>query len=89
MIASSTMPPASTACTSDSGATDIAATWKTHAPAPIIHPIVNSGEANRALADWSGRRMSTDGAAHAPRCLYRKPTFVARAQSSARKMPKK
>ena len=45
------MPPARTAWTSESGATDIAATWKTHAPAPITQPIVNSGEANRALAD--------------------------------------
>jgi hypothetical protein len=41
------------------------------------------------MADWIGRRTSTDGAARAPRCLYRKPTFVARAQRSARTMPKK
>src|SRR6201994_4957635 len=63
MIASRTMPPARTACTSDSGATDIAATWNTHAPAPMTHPIVNSGEANRALAVCTGRRMSRAGSA--------------------------
>ena len=56
MIASITMPPARTAWTSDSGATDIAATWNTHAPVPISQPIVNSGEANSALADWIGLR---------------------------------
>ena len=69
MIASITIPPARTAWTSDSGATDIAATWNTQAPVPMTHPIVNSGEANSALADWIGLRTLTAGAAQAPRCL--------------------
>ena len=48
ITASSTTPPASTAWTSDSGASDIAATWKIHAPVAIAIPIANSGEAHRA-----------------------------------------
>ena len=35
-----------------------------------------------------GRRISTAGAAQAPRCLYRKPMLVASAQASASRMPK-
>ena len=42
ITASSTIPPASTAWTSDIGATDIAATWKTHAHEAIPIPIANS-----------------------------------------------
>ena len=43
MIASSTTPPASTAWTTDRGATAIAATWKIQAPAAISIPTANSG----------------------------------------------
>ena len=54
MIASSTTPPASTICTIESGASDIAATWKIQAPAAISMPIANIGEANSARPDRSG-----------------------------------
>ena len=69
ITASRTTPPASTACTIDSGASDIAATWKIQAPVAITIPIANSREENSARADHSGRRTSTSGAAQAPRCL--------------------
>ena len=88
ITANSTTPPARTAWTSDSGATAIAATWKIQAAEAISIPIANSLEANSALAERSGWRMSTAGAAHAPRCLNRNPTFVVRAQASARRMPR-
>src|SRR5205814_1885726 len=35
-----------------------------------------------------GRRMSTLAAAHAPRCLYRKPSCVASAQAKASRIPR-
>lgn len=82
------MPPASTDCTSDIGATDSAATWKTHALEAITIPIVNSREPNSDWAVRNGLRMSTGGAAHAPRYLNRKPMFVASAQASASGIPK-
>ncbi len=50
MIASSTTPPASTAWTTDSGATAIAATWKIQAPAAITIPSANSRDENSAFA---------------------------------------
>src|SRR5436305_15330437 len=49
--------------------------------------MANRGEAYRDMAQRMGRRMSTGGAAQAPRCLYRKPTLVASAHSTARNMP--
>ena len=51
MMASSTTPPASTAWTSDSGATAMAATWKIQAPVAINMPIANNLDANSALAE--------------------------------------
>ena len=57
-------------------------------PTAISMPIANSLEANSALAERSGWRMSTAGAAQAPRCLNRKPTLVVRAQASASRMPR-
>ena len=69
MIASSTTPPASTICTIERGAIDIAATWKTQAPVAISMPIANIGEANSERPERRGWRMSTGGAAQAPRCL--------------------
>ena len=65
MTASRTMPPASTDCTSDIGATDRAATWKTHALEAITIPIVNSREPNSDWAVRNGLRMST-GSARTP-----------------------
>jgi hypothetical protein len=69
ITASNTTPPASTACTSESGATAIAATWKIQAPLAISIPIANSRDLNSDFPLHRGRRMSTGGAAHAPRCL--------------------
>ena len=48
ITASSTTPPARTACTSERGATAIAATWKIQAPEAISMPSENSLEANSA-----------------------------------------
>jgi hypothetical protein len=89
MIASNTTPPASTACTTDSGTIDIAATWKIQAPLAITIPTANQREEYSWRAVRNGRRMSTAGAARAPRCLYRKPMLVASAQASASKMPRR
>ena len=83
------MPPASTDCTTDSGAADSAPTWKTQATLPISIPTVNILTLNNDRAVFSGCRMSTRGAAQAPRCLYRKPMFVVSAQPSASRMPKR
>src|SRR3954452_7323054 len=82
-----TSPPAITGWTTDSGAIAIAATWKTHAPTATSQPIVNHLLQKRPLALSTGWRMSTVGAAHAPRCFQRNPRFVAKAQTSASNMP--
>src|SRR4051794_13710234 len=87
MTARKTRPPAITGWTTDSGAMAIAATWKTHAMTATHQPIANHFEQNRPFALVSGWRMSTAGAAHAPRCFQRKPRFVAKAQTSASNMP--
>ena len=55
--------------TIDNGAIDIAATWKIQAPVAISMPIANIGEANSERPVRRGWRMSTGGAAQAPRCL--------------------
>ena len=56
MIASRTTPPASTAWTTDSGAIDIAATWKIQAPVAIAKPNANVRVVNSALPERSGWR---------------------------------
>src|SRR5947199_8968689 len=66
----------------------IAPTWKIQAPVAINIPRANRRDLNRHRAVRTGWRMSTAGAAQAPRCLNRKPTFVARAQASASSMPR-
>src|ERR1700751_5121380 len=43
---------------------------------------------NRDFAHCHVGRMSTAGAAHAPRCLNRKPTIVVREQTSESRMPR-
>src|SRR5205814_2507411 len=80
-------PPAMTGWTTESGAIAIAATWKTQARTATAQPMANHLEQKRPLALESGWRMSTAGAAHAPRCFQRKPRFVAKAQTSASDMP--
>src|SRR5664280_1787913 len=70
------------------GATARAATWKIQAPAAISMPRAKKREEKSALPVRRGWRKSTGAAAHAPRCLNRKPTLVVRAQPSARKMPR-
>ena len=69
MTARTTTPVESTACTTEIGARAIAATWRSQAPSATAMPIANQREANRDLTVFSGRRMSTLGAAQAPRCL--------------------
>ena len=51
------------------GATAIAPTCSAQAPTPIAQPIANGREANNERAVLPGCRMSTAGAAQAPRCL--------------------
>ncbi len=76
-----------TAWTIESGAMASAATWKTHAPSATSMPIANHFERKRPTALLSGCFMLTSGAAQAPRCFSRKPTFVANAQKIARRIP--
>ena len=64
-----TTPVESTACTTDSGANTSAATCSSHAPSATPMPIANHLDAKRDLTVRSGWRMSTFGAALAPRCL--------------------
>ena len=76
-----------TACTSDSGASASAATWSDHATSATSIPSANHFERNSPTALASGCLSDTSGAAQAPRCLSRKPTFVASAHSSERRIP--
>ena len=69
MTASSTMPPESTAWTTDRGAIAIAATCMIQAPAPMSIPIANHFWLHSDTAVRSGCRMSTLTAEHAPLCL--------------------
>ncbi len=87
ITASSTTPPASTAWTTDIGATASAATCAPQAASATSIPIVNQREANRSRAERSGWRTWTAGAATAPRCLYRNARFETNAQTSASRMP--
>ena len=64
-----TTPVESTAWTTDSGAKASAATCSSQAPSATPMPIANHLEANSDLTVRSGWRMSTFGAALAPRCL--------------------
>ena len=67
--ASITTPVESTACTTDSGANASAATWNSQAPVATPMPIANHLDANSERTVRNGWRMSTLGAAFAPRCL--------------------
>ena len=87
ITAMSTTPPESTTCTTDSGTSEMAATWRAQAPPPTIMPIENQREEYSALADRSGWRTSTAGASQAPRCLKKKLRFEATAHRSASRMP--
>jgi hypothetical protein len=69
MTASSTRPPASTAWTTDSGASEIAATCSSHATRPTSMPIANQRWLHSERAERRGWRMSTEQAVQAPRCL--------------------
>ena len=87
ITARSTTPVESTACTVESGASASAATWNSQAPAAIAMPMANQREANSARALRSGFAIRTSGAHAAPRCLQRKPSCVATAQTSASPIP--
>ena len=50
-------------------------------------PMANHFDRNRPTALATGCLRLTSGAAQAPRCLSRKPTFVAKAQKRARRIP--
>ena len=64
-----------------------APTWKTQAVSATTIPTANHFERKRPTALATGCFMLTSGAAHAPRCFSRKPTFVAKAQKSASRIP--
>ena len=76
-----------TACTSESGASARAATWKIQAPAATSIPIANHFDLKRPMPLRRGCANDTSGAAQAPLCLSRKPRFVASAQKNASRMP--
>jgi hypothetical protein len=76
-----------TAWTIDSGASARAATWKAHAPTATTMPMANHFERKSPTALATGCFRLTSGAAQAPLCLSRKPTFVANAQKRARRIP--
>ena len=86
-IASSAMPPAITAWTSDSGAIASAATWSPHATNATTNPIVHHFEANRAAALLSGRLKRTSGASLAPLYLHSSATLESSAHPSASSSP--
>ena len=69
MTAITTTPVESTACTTEIGARAIAATCSSQAPSATAMPIANQRERNSPRTVLMGRRMSTVGAAQAPRCL--------------------
>ncbi len=73
MIASSTIPPASTVCTTESGTTAIAPTWKIHEATAIAMPIANSFEENSWRAVQIGRRKSTGGRGACASVLVEEP----------------
>ncbi len=50
-------------------------------------PMANQRDDHSSAAVLSGRRMSTDGAAHTPRCLRKKAKLLPTAQSNAKRMP--
>ncbi len=87
MTASSTRPLESTTWTTDSGASEIAPTCRIQASRPTNMPTANQRWLHSERAVRSGWRMSTSHAQQAPRCLYKKDRFDAKAQSSARRMP--
>src|SRR4051794_11870156 len=85
--ASTTKPPEITACASDSGAKPSAPTWNAQPRTATAQPIVHHFDRNSSVALLTGRRMSTAGAATAPRCFHRNARFVASAVPHANANP--
>src|SRR5260221_362334 len=84
IAASSTAPPASTACTREIGAIESAATWTSQATAASPQPAANQREPASRRALLSGRRMLTASVRWQPRCLSREAKFVIRAAATGR-----
>src|SRR3954452_21418773 len=87
MTPSSTKPLASTAWTSDSGASFSDVTCSSHATRATAKPIDHHFLLNSPWTVRSGFRMSTSGASVAPRCRIKKPMSVASADSAATPSP--
>ena len=85
--ASSRIPPEIVVSTSESGATDRAATWRVHPTKATPKPMIHQREWNRPAAPRRGWESSTVGEATAPRYLQRRPTFATNALASASSMP--
>ena len=88
MTASSTTPPARTAWTTDIGARASAATWKPQAPIATTMPIANHFEREQRLRRVQ-RVLDVDRRRPRKRrgACRRSPRFVAKAQTSASRMP--
>ncbi len=69
ITASRTSPPESTAWTTDSGASEIAATCSSQAARPTSMPSANQRWLHSEIAVRNGWRMSTVQAVQQPRCL--------------------
>jgi hypothetical protein len=87
MTAIITSPLASTAWTSDSGESLSEARWSPQAMIAMRKPSVHHFSLKSATTVRPGLRMSTSGAAFAPRSRSRNPTFDASAESAATKSP--
>src|SRR3954467_6674298 len=85
--ASTTKPPAITACATERGASAMAPTWNTQPTTATAHPIAHHFDRNSSVALLSGARRLTAGAATAPRCFHRNPRFVAMAVATANTSP--
>ena len=88
ITAISATPPATTAWTIDIGASDERRDVQQPGEPADAHADREPLRATRARPRCcSGRRMSTDGAAQAPRCLKKNARLLPTAQSSAKRMP--
>src|SRR4051794_24097673 len=85
--ASTTKPPAITACATESGANPMAPTWNTQPTTATAQPIAHHLDRNSCAALLIGARRLTAGAATAPRCFHRNPRFVATAVATANARP--
>ena len=66
--ASTAMPPAEAAWTSESGASASATTYSTQPPMPAKNPIAQRPLRKSSASEWNGRRSVSGGSADADAC---------------------